>query len=170
MAAKYVKIGKGVGFVLSLHSFCKFFYLIFLIIIMVYLASFTIYVVNGSSNEFAMNIDIFPFSLLCLLCVYYWRLRRRLIKLLTEGQFTRGRVVEMDSNYRFLERNKITAYFGGAVSFRDQYGLERTESIIFITRRDRLEACRRWRADGRSVGLLYLPDRKDIAVTDLLLE
>ena len=91
---------------------------------------------------------------------YYWYFRKRLIRLLSEGRFATGRIVERGSMFK--------VFFYGEIQFSDQNSAVRTDKVV---RRDaRIAVCRQWAAEQRPVGLLYLPDRKDIVITDLWLE
>ena len=105
-------------------------------------------------------------------CCYVWYRRRRLKRLLANGRFASGRVLEIDldwwKKHRFRARiYSIHQFLPGVVSFNDQYGAARTGR--YYAPISTLEIYNRWAAAGRAVGLLYLPGRKDVAVTDLWL-
>ena len=81
-------------------------------------------------------------------------------QLLTKGYFTTGHVCEPK------KQNLLLIIV--SVWFNDQLGKRQTGMCIVRTKRDK-EKCRQLYADDRPVGLMYLPDRLYILITDLLL-
>ena len=91
--------------------------------------------------------------------------------LLQEGQFATGSVNETKSS-RSGNKNKTLGYFGfftGTVSFSDQHGAIKRESITFAGRAQ-AALLRKWSDEGKEVGLLYLPDKPSIVIIDLFLK
>jgi len=80
-------------------------------------------------------------------------------QLLTKGCFTTGHVSEPKKHLL-----SVIVF----VWFNDQLGKRQTGIYTVRTKRDEAK-CRQLFADDRPVGLMYLPDRLDIIITDLLL-
>lgn len=87
----------------------------------------------------------------------FWYIRKKLKRTLAEGLFAMGRVSEVCSTKE--------AGLKVSVSFTDQDGKART-GYRTVTKRVE-DTCRKWKADDREVGLLYLPGREDVIITDL---
>jgi len=75
-------------------------------------------------------------------------------RLLREGLFAAGRISISAPNY--------------IVSFTDQCGMN--QERIYEASDKHISTCRQWAHEGRSVGLLYLPDQEKVIITDLWLE
>ena len=87
--------------------------------------------------------------------IIYRRYSKKLKRLLAEGCFVTGHIEP------FMDKSSFAV-----VSFSDQY--DATQVGYCIVRRRAKTACRKWAAEGRSVGLLYLPPNKnDVLITDL---
>ena len=93
------------------------------------------------------------FLLGTVLCCNGWYRFRRLKRLLAEGRFTSGHIIK-------VTRRVVS------VSYNDQFGAKRTGSLLSDPAL--MAACSQWGAEHHSVGLLYLPGREDVFITDLL--
>ena len=93
-----------------------------------------------------------------------WRGRRELVRLLAEGCFARGRLVELNETGTVINGQAV---MDARVAFADALGAERTAGCrVMAAAADR---CRRWRDEGADVGLLYMPDQPGTAyIADLM--
>jgi hypothetical protein len=96
-----------------------------------------------------------------------WFIHRKKIRFLRDGIFVTGRVSEVRVKpWRIFPPPTLDAVI--AVSFSAPNGTERTGRYkIWLPSHPE---CRQWAAEGRSVGLLFLPDREDIIITDFWVE
>ena len=92
---------------------------------------------------------------------------RKKLRVLKEGYFTTGRVLEIRMVLLWDKLPPMSYYAVIVVSFTDQYGAERTGRKK-ISKFTYLELQAREWSEGLFVGLLYLHGQEDIAITDML--
>jgi hypothetical protein len=101
-----------------------------------------------------------------ILFITYWYNRRGIKHLLAEGLFVTGLATEV----KLWQKGRrwtadIADTYKVIVSFSDQYGA--TQAGRYLIEEHDLPTCSQWADEKRSVGLLYLPNRQDVLITDL---
>ena len=103
--------------------------------------------------------------ILFLICTLGWLGLRRMKGPLREGRFVTGCVSEI-RRARMLWILPLPD-FDVIVTFSDQYGAMRTGRKKIL--QHAYPTCRQWFDENRLVGLLYLPGKKEVFITDLWL-
>ena len=93
---------------------------------------------------------------------------RRFKRLLAEGKYVTGCLMAIEVvKENYIE--KLTNARTVVVWFRDRHGLSRKYSSALLSN-NAVTVCRQWIREGRSVGLLCLPDQNEAIITDLWLK
>ena len=139
--------------------------------------------VGTRSSSFTYFSNLVPFVLILggIYMAFGASLRlRRVKRLLSKGLFTTGRLSisatqENLSSFSMIRQLLPAWYIFGSsskkciVNFTDQRGMRREGSYIPVDNNDSWVLCQ-WVSEGRSVGLLYMPDQEKVIITDLWLE
>jgi len=115
---------------------------------------------RSSDSAYFLNLIrfIMLFALICVLFRIFLDFRR-IKRLLSKGLFAAGHI------YKYVIQGNSSSF---SVNFIDQRGMKQT--TFFTVPNSASSACRKWADENRSIGLLYLPGKDKILVTDLWLK